>query len=101
MAEAHVLISRDKYQQLLPNNPPPSQVFDIKPPPPGVPKSDPIVSEGKVITAGDNRRQSAYIYDNPAYQSESSESEDSDKEVSERIGGKEDNTNWTAQWRNL
>ncbi len=99
MAEPHVLISREKYQQLLPNNPLPSQAFQITTPPPGIPKSDSLTDEANVIKV-DNKsgKKQDFIYDNPVY-SESSESEGDEEED---IGGsKKDSADWSKSWKTI
>ena len=97
MAEPHVLISRDKYQQLLPNNPPPSQLFDVKTPPPGLPKNDEIVADAKIIQVDDNKRKGSFIYDDPVFSESSDDSEDSDDE---KTGQKQD-IEWNKIWQTI
>ena len=76
MAEEYVLVPKAKYEQLLPNGPPPapSQVVSVTQPPMGLPASDGLAAAGEKISKKEAEKQllqAGRAHDNEAYVSDS------------------------------
>ena len=93
-----MLISKMKYEQLLPNTPPPSETIHIKRPPPGLPENDQAAQTGKQLTPTQVRAipQIGMGDDNELYMTDV----DSDSEQLNRksVSAGED---WSKHWQAL
>ena len=106
MAEEYVLVPKSKYEQLLPNGPPPtpSQLVSVTRPPPGLPAGDPLAQNGKVISrdkAEAKVQLAKGAYDNSGYLTDSdSESDDNGTSV-KAPSAKRAKASWKEAWQSL
>ena len=102
MAEEYVLVSKSKYEQLMPNGPPPapSQVVSVTRPPMGLPAGDALASSGETVSKAEAKErllQATGGHDNGAYISDS----DSDVSEDDTKVAKGHRDGWSSAWKSL
>ena len=104
MAQEYVLIPKSKYEQLLPNGPPPtpSQVVEVTRPPVGLPAGDDLARDGQTVSREEatSKLQQSHGkgHDNKSYVSDSASSDSEEESVADVVKG---DATWSSAWQSL